>query len=542
MTISKLFPVWILTTLFPGAYNYSYAQTQITGKVTDTNQSPLAYVNIGIRKKNIGTVSKEDGSFAINIPAEFQNDSLTFSIVGYHDVKLLIKVLGSDEELTIRLKEKAIPLREVVIVGKKPAEKEYGIKRRGVIHFTDGIFKKDDSFEIGQVINPGKAAAQITSLHLYINSSRPDSANFRINFYRYDTDENAPRERIIEKNIVQRHPIKEGWLKFDLSGENILVKGHVLAAVEFIPENKKDAKQILYEVKLGGSSKSFFRKSSLGQWTRPPHHYCLYVTALTDKNAPDDIDDAETLPAFSLKSGFSTEPFRFFVRLPENYSKNKKQIYPVIYLLDGNAYFDPVANSVDPLVKKKKISTDPIIVGVGYENAYIMDSLRNRDYTFPVAFPEDRFTISGQGDQFYDFITSKLIKYMDLNYRTDTTSRTIMGHSLGGYFVLYALSRQMTGPPAFKNFVAASPSIYYYDNYLIKKMKGETSDKQASNNISLYMTIGELEMGGDESNRFTDLSKIMKAKGVNVRSETYKNAEHMGTAIPTFEKGIQIFF
>ncbi|HEX5024279.1 MAG TPA: alpha/beta hydrolase-fold protein [Agriterribacter sp.] len=542
MTITKLSPIWKLIILFLGVNNYNYSQTQIIGRVTDTTQSPLAYVNIGIKKKGIGTVSKEDGSFTINIPPEFQNDSLTFSIVGYYEVSLLIEELGSREEVTIRLKEKVIPLKEVVVAGKKPTEKKYGIKRRGAIHFTDGIFKKDDSFEIGQVINPGNALVQITSLHLHINSSRPDSANFRINFYRYDTDENVPRQRIIEKNIVQRHPIKEGWLKFDLSGDNIWVKGNVLAAIEFIPEHKEDAKQILYEVKLGGSSKSFFRKSSLGQWTRPPHHYCLYATALTGKNAPDEIDDEETLPSFSLKSDFSTEPFSFFVRLPKNYSKNKKQIYPVIYLLDGNAYFDPIANSVERLVKKKKISTDPIIVAIGYENAYVMDSLRNRDYTFPIAFPEDSFITSGQGDKFYDFIKSKVINYIDLNYRTDTTNRTIMGHSLGGYFVLYALHRQMTASLTFKNFVAASPSIYYHDDYIIKEMKSEASNKQASNEISVYMTIGELEMEGNESNNFTGLSKIIKANGVNIQSETYKNAEHMGTAIPTFENGIQFLF
>jgi len=525
-----------------GVNNYSYSQTKITGKVIDTNQSPLAYVNIGIKKKDIGTVSREDGSFTINIPPEFQHDSLTFSIVGYYEVNLLIKELSSDEGLTIGLKEKATQLREVVVVGKKPVEKKYGIKKRGAIHFTDGIFKKDDSFEIGQVIHLGNALAQITSLHLHINSSRPDSANFRINFYRYDTDENAPRQRIIEKYILQRHPIKEGWLKFDLSGDSIQLKGNVLAAIEFIPESKKDTKQILYAVKLGGSSKSFFRKNSLGQWTRPPHHYCLYVTALTDKNAPDEMDEEETTPAFSLQSDFSTEPFSFFVRLPKNYAQNKKQIWPVIYLLDGNAYFDQVANSIEHLIKKKEISIDPIIVGIGYENAYIMDSLRNRDYTFPVALPEDSFTISGWGDKFYDFITSKVVNYIDLNYRTDTTNRTIIGHSLGGYFVLYALHRQMTTSQTFNNFVAASPSIYYHDNYLIKKMEFETSNKQDSNNINVYMTMGELEIGGNESTRFMDLSRIMKANGVTIQSETYKNAEHMGTAIPTFENGIQKLF
>ncbi len=431
MTILKPFSIWIIAILSLGINNDSFSQTQIIGKVINAkNQNPLSYVNIGIKEKNIGTVSKEDGSFAITIPIENQGDSLTFSIVGYYESNLSIKDLLSDKNAIIKLKEKTTQLDEVVITGEKLVEKKYGIKRRGAIHFTDGIFKKDDSFEIGQVINLGNTLAQINSLNLHINSSRSDSADFRINFYRFDVDENTPKERIIEKSIIQRHPVKVGWLKFDLSDDHILIKGNVLVSLEFIPETEKEVKQIFYEVKIGGSSKSFFRKTSLGHWTRPPHHYCLYVTALTDKNPPDEPDDEETPPTFTLKSDFSDEPFSLFVRLPRNYSRSNKHTYPVVYLLDGNAYFDQITNSVDHFIKKKKISIDPIVVGIGYENAYVMDSLRNRDYTFPDALPADSFKVSGEGDKFYNFIRTRIIKKIDSAYRTDRTNRTIMGHSL----------------------------------------------------------------------------------------------------------------
>jgi predicted alpha/beta superfamily hydrolase len=525
-----------------GLTKYSFSQTQIIGKLIDgRNQNPLAYVNIGIKEKNIGTVSKEDGSFTINIPSEYQSDSLTFSIVGYYEVNLPIKGWASDERATIRLKEKSTQLKELVITGEKPVQKKYGIKRKGAIHFTDGIFKKEDSFEIGQVINLGNSLAQITSLNLHTNSSRPDSANFRISFYRYDAEENMPKERIFEKSILQRHPINKGWLKFDLRDYNILIKGNVLASLEFIPDTEKDVKQIFYEVKIGGSSKSFFRKNSLGRWTRPPHHYCLYVTAITDKNAPDDPDDQETEPSVTLKSDFSNEPFSLFVRLPRNYSKNNKQTYPVIYLLDGNVYFDPIANSVDSYIKKKKISVDPIVVGIGYENAYVMDSLRDRDYTFPNALPADSFKISGQGDKFYNFITTRIVKYIDSTFRTDKANRTIMGHSLGGYFVLYALMHQLTDTSIFHNFIAASPSIYYHNNYLINEIGRSPTNQRDKEKIKLYLTIGQLEILESQSNDFEKLSKTLIAKTINIQTEIYKNLEHMETAIPTFENGIQLF-
>ena len=139
------------------------------------------------------------------------------------------------------------------------------------------------------------------------------------------------------------------------------------------------------------------------------------MTAQTDKNAPDETDDEETLPTFTLQSDFSDESFSLFVRLPRSYSKNLNQIYPVVYLLDGNAYFDAISNFVDNLIRKKKIPIDPIVVGIGYENAYVMDSLRNRDYTFPNALPADSFKTSGSGDKFYNFIRTRIIKQMPEN-------------------------------------------------------------------------------------------------------------------------------
>lgn len=441
--------------------------------------------------------------------------------------------------VVIQLKERPTQLEEVIVTGKRLVEKKYGIKKRGAIHFTDGIFKKDDSFEIGQVIRLGNNLAQITSLNLHINSSRNDSANFRINFYRYDSDENIPKERIIEKSILQRHPVNEGWLTFDLSNYNIHIKGDILISLEFIPETDKEVKQIFYEVKLGGSSKSFFRRTSLGQWTRPPHHYCLYATAITAKSAPDDQDD-ETPPAFTLKSDFSNELFSFFVRLPRNYSKNSNQTYPVIYLLDGNAYFDQVAHAVDSYVKKKKI-VDPIVVGIGYENAYVMDSLRSRDYTFLDALPADSFNISGQGDKFYTFIKTKLVTYIDLAYRTDKSNRTIMGHSLGGYFVLYSLTKNLTDSLVFTNFIAASPSLYYHDNYFATEISRAPIYQRNIESLKLYLTMGELEVLESQSNDFKIVEKMLTDKKISVQAEVYKGLEHMGTAIPTFENGIQLF-
>lgn len=61
-----------------------FAQHKITGVVKNQNtKNPIEYVSIGIKGKNVGTVSTEKGNFEMNIGNEFMGDSLLFSCIGY---------------------------------------------------------------------------------------------------------------------------------------------------------------------------------------------------------------------------------------------------------------------------------------------------------------------------------------------------------------------------------------------------------------------------------------------------------------------------
>ena len=201
---------------------------KISGKVTDSfTQKAIPYVNIGINKKNIGTSSLVDGTYSLRIPDQHQSDTIIFSIAGYNELKLPIVKLKTVEPNDIQLTEKVTQLSEVTITSEKLVEKKYGVKRRNlVMHFRDGMFQKEDIFEIGQLIRLGNTVAQITSANLYIFTTREDSANFRINFYRYK--DGFVSNRLVEKSIVQRLPISAGWLRFDLTEYNILPERLIL--------------------------------------------------------------------------------------------------------------------------------------------------------------------------------------------------------------------------------------------------------------------------------------------------------------------------
>lgn len=536
---------WIVTALLLLGFIFSsMAQTTLTGVVVDSDhQSVLAFVNIGIKKKNIGTSSLDDGTFSIKIPKQNENDTLTLSMVGYSELNIPIQSIITTHQKTFQLMEKMSSLNTVVVTASKLVERKFGIKKTGTItHFTDGSTHQNDIFEIAQRIQLDTILSKITSVNLHINQSRKDSGTFRINFYKYAG--NRPSERIIETSIIQTKQIQEGWLKFDLTPYKVYLKGSFVVAIEFIP-NKRTSHPIYYEVKLGGSAKSFVRTSSQGEWSVPPHHYRLFVTALVsdkkNKFREDELEEKESLPVTTLFSENVKDSFSIFVSLPKDYAKKKNQNFPVIYLLDANVYFDIIADAMN------EIHSKAILVGIGYKDFVMMDSLRNRDYTFPKASPQDSFPISGGAFNFLFFIKNEIIPYIDKAYRTETNNRTLMGHSLGAYFTLFVLMQEILNTDhTFKNYVAASPSLHYGNKFLMDQWK-QSVVYDISIQQNLWLTCGAKEdiedstgtEGIDNFNSIVHILESSKYKGINLKVEIYPAFGHMETAVPTFVKSLK---
>ncbi len=524
------FAFFILYSLTP-----VYSQTVVSGIVRAAdNKEVLPFVNIGIRNKNTGTITGEDGRFSLAIPNGYENETLSFSYMGYEELQLPLKEAKTQQ--VFELKVKAQTLESVEVKAGKLYPKKYGIyKYAPLFHLLDGSIVQDDIFEIAQLVKLGNKDVRITTLNLHINEQRADSGLFRINFYGYDGS--RPTHRLVEKNILQKLPIRYGWLQFDLNDYNLHLKGDVVVSIEFIPTEKKTSR-IVYEIKVGGRSKSFTRKSSMGAWEVPPHHYRMYLTAFaTDNKVAEDDDEKATAPVRFYSKNVQ-DSFSVFVRLPKNYNSRKR--YPMAYVLDANVYFDILAGSIEHQHKKAN-GDEPILVGIGYNDFVQSDTLRERDYTYPVATPSDTMRLSGGADKFLAFIQQELVPYMDSSYSTDTANRSLMGHSLGGYFVLYAMANDIKhGNKLFNKYIAASPSLEYGDGYITKNMLCTDCNTKYH---QLYITAGAREdmdegMPTGYINLFKTFTQLLIKNKVKVSTEIYPRYDHMETAIPSFEKGL----
>lgn len=527
--------------VFLCAFTLLNAQTRISGTITaDSDAEALAFVNVGIKNKNIGTVSSERGVFSILIPDESKNDTLSFSLIGYRVKSIPIAEMSASKPAIIRLSQTAIHLTQVDVTARKLKEVKRGITRSNpALHIIDASMNHSDIFEIGQRIRLGESPAQITSINLLINEPGKDSGVFRINFYKYDGAQ--PGENLINQSIVEKKAIREGWLSFDLKRYNIFLKGEVVAAIEFMPSASTSA-PIKYEVRIGGTSRSFQRTASLGAWQTPPHHYRMFVTTLEDLSQKnEETEEKDLRPQQRVFSASVNDSFSLFIHLPKDYRRQKEKAYPVLFLLDGNVYFELMVNSIERLSFRKKIK-EAIVVGIGYRNFSEADSLRDRDYTYPVALPKDSFRISGGAANFLAFIETELGPWLDKNYRTDPGNRTLMGHSLGGYFALFALQKQLRDEtPFFRNYIAASPSLLYGDTFLLSKFRDLDMTERNGAKLQLLLSRGALEP--EDAPAFEVFSAILaeeKFKMIDMEKIIWRAADHMATAIPSFEAGLEM--
>jgi uncharacterized protein len=245
---------------------------------------------------------------------------------------------------------------------------------------------------------------------------------------------------------------------------------------------------------------------------------------------------------FTLFSTAVNDSFYIQTQMPIEYKDSTAKRYPVVVVLDANFHFPMLAASVRQY-EKGGLLPPLILVGVGYKSFEAMDSLRTRDYLYPAALPSDELTTIGGGERFRQFIISELLPSIDSTFRTTQQNRSLLGHSFGGYFTLYSLLAQTTNRTGeFKNFVAASPSLWYHDFYL-NQLPSKLTSLGRHDSTSIFMAVGGAENPIWDLKPVNDLTKKLKANNILVvKGGVYSQLEHMDTGQLSFLKGLQEFY
>jgi len=89
-----------------------FAQTEVTGLVSDIDGQPLSGVSVVVKGTSIKTVTDKEGKYIVNVPR--QNTILVFSFIGMSPQEHLI---SDRSRLDVTLEQQATAMEEVVVVG-----------------------------------------------------------------------------------------------------------------------------------------------------------------------------------------------------------------------------------------------------------------------------------------------------------------------------------------------------------------------------------------------------------------------------------------
>jgi predicted alpha/beta superfamily hydrolase/Flp pilus assembly protein TadD len=215
------------------------------------------------------------------------------------------------------------------------------------------------------------------------------------------------------------------------------------------------------------------------------------------------------------------EQREFFIRLPENYEKTKRN-YPVIYLLDANneiltymkdLYFNSVIG-IERLIQHGDIP-ESIIVGVPF----------NKDQWFS--------NVSSNPKPFRNYLTKELSSYINDNYRT-INNNILIGQSYSATFVINTLPKSSD---TFNSYIAIEP--------ILPSNAYESAVKNYQD-ISIKNSDLQIILGGDVMLPETEAlrKQITRSAGkmVNISLDVFPREDHGSVYYPALNLGLRHHF
>lgn len=225
--------------------------------------------------------------------------------------------------------------------------------------------------------------------------------------------------------------------------------------------------------------------------------------------------------------------YNLIITLPFDYQKEKE--YKILYYLDAWWLKDLVTGGYRILSLSNKTKTnnmeDVILVGissVGDERAW--NRQRNMDFT-PSKFnlkikinmgevPINETTTGGAED-FLQFFKQQIITSIESEYKVDSASRGIMGHSLGGLLGFYSY---LNHSDLFSNYILLAPSVWWNDSEIFRDKVSIVSKRESK--IFTAMGTAEIKMMKGPMGILVEKIKSENNGKLKFTYKQYENADH----------------
>lgn len=239
---------------------------QWQGKVLDqATQQALAYVNIGIVGKSIGTVSDEQGNFTLLFDStQHSKDTLRFSIIGYSSLSFLVGDFLNNRTEKILLHEKNTIMQEIIISSNNYNVKTFGNPPKSKL-VNVGFIYNNLGHEIGTRFTKPTAPLMLETVQLNFVKCEYDKIFLRLNIYKVSAsnqEENLLKEAIyvaLTKEAALRQPL------IDVSSHAIIIDSDFIVSVEIV--KNLGEKGLYFYASIGDTEfPTVFRITSQSNW------------------------------------------------------------------------------------------------------------------------------------------------------------------------------------------------------------------------------------------------------------------------------------
>jgi predicted alpha/beta superfamily hydrolase len=234
--------------------------------------------------------------------------------------------------------------------------------------------------------------------------------------------------------------------------------------------------------------------------------------------------------SFGISSKVLGEDREIYVYLPSGIVGSGAK-YPVIYLLDGHSLHNVVSSFVQYYSSRGRIP-HMIVVGIASIN-------RVRDFTPTVRVSKEGSSEGGGAEKFLSFLINELFPIIERKFPINE-ERTLIGHSMGGLFVIYTL---LTKPDLFRAYVTCSPWLLTEDEPLISKVEALLKKGLPSSEM-LYIAHEPIDSNGIEKR----IQKIVEVLKKNPREDfvwqykRYDDADHSSLPLKAIPDALDFFY
>jgi predicted alpha/beta superfamily hydrolase len=214
---------------------------------------------------------------------------------------------------------------------------------------------------------------------------------------------------------------------------------------------------------------------------------------------------SDAINQFIFTSTINNHSYLISTTQPRDSVSNDSNLHLLIYL-DANLKSGQIMK--DAISQKAQYKAQGQIIGLGITHLEPFHLARRRDFIPPSENTKNDSNF-GNADIFYRILIEELLPLIKNRYSYTFKSTSLVGHSLGGAFAVYAFLRPNS---PFQFITAFSPSLWVQNKSLLRDF--EQLDSGSTNTVSLTISYGGLELFNKIRKNAVKLERLVKTQQI----------------------------